>query len=106
MQRCCCCEDFRLWCSQNVVFQGAGSLAKSAAEREGGFSEFSYLQSLFLHSSGKCSLQKRQPNGPRLSTEKQVRHFFRSLSDMPFYLKCSETRFQIHHLTSLCEKKA
>lgn len=52
------------------------------------------------------SLQKRQPNGPRLSTEKQVRHFFRSLSDMPFYLKCSGTRFQIHHLTSLREKKA
>lgn len=77
MQRCCCCEDFRLWCSQNVVFQGAGSLAKSAAEREGGFSEFSYLQSLFLHSSGKFASKK---------TAKWTK---------TFYWKTSETLFQV-----------
>lgn len=46
MQRYCCCEGFRLWCSPIVVFQGAGNLANSATEREKEVSQSFHISNL------------------------------------------------------------
>lgn len=62
-----------------------------------------FISAVFVLVQESACFKKNQPNGPRFSAEKQVRHFFRS--DMPFYLKCFRKAVWNPPSTPLCKKQ-